>query len=218
MDMLVDLETLSTRSDAAIIAIGAVLFDPLGPLLPDVDPRSLYAVNGGEFCVNHPVMLYIPVNFQSSIDAGLAVDGDTIAWWFQQSDEARQAVLGGCTLNLALAHLTRLWRKRNQDAPGFIWSHGESFDLPILQEAYRLLGNEQPWTHKEHSDTRTYYRVAARFGFQRTDDFAGRHHALCDAYARARDVQRASRSIWPDLFVSEGDISKESLEGSYGYR
>ena len=68
-EIMLDLETMGNRPDAAIIAIGAVeLNRETGQL-------------GREF--------YEVVDLASAMAAGGTVDASTILWWMQQSDEAR---------------------------------------------------------------------------------------------------------------------------------
>lgn len=203
MDLMLDLETMSTRPNAAIVSIGAVMFDPFGPLLPDVDPRG--GTIGGCF--------YTAVLLESSLAAGLVVDGDTVMWWLNQAI-AQQKALSDDPIPLSSA-LDRLyefsfWRGRfwqNAMSPGFdpygqvtvsfraVWSHGASFDLPIIESAYRALDAPVPWTYRHHRDTRTLFDLAEHWGYLRSPDYVIRHHALCDAYACARDVQRAYASM-----------------------
>jgi hypothetical protein len=68
-DLMLDLETMGTSPNAAIVAIGAVKFDPgTGEL-------------GGRF--------YQVVDLASSVAAGCVIDPDTVLWWMRQSPEAR---------------------------------------------------------------------------------------------------------------------------------
>ena len=68
-EIMLDLETMGTGPDAAIIAIAAVEFDrETGKL-------------GREF--------YEVVDLASAMAAGSTVEASTILWWMQQSDEAR---------------------------------------------------------------------------------------------------------------------------------
>ena len=61
--IVVDLETLSTHSNACIVSIGAVLIEDLK--------------KQGEF--------YINVNGIEGRQAGLHIEPDTIKWWEEQS-------------------------------------------------------------------------------------------------------------------------------------
>jgi len=68
-DCMIDLETMSTRPNAAIVAIGAVAFN-FATL--EIGPK-----------------FYTVIDLRSAQDVGLHVDGDTVLWWLQQNDAAR---------------------------------------------------------------------------------------------------------------------------------
>ena len=73
-DIMIDLETLATSPNAAVLTIGAVRFDPFNN---DI---------GNPTCEK----LYIRVDLDSCDELGLEVNDDTIAWWAQQSKEAQE--------------------------------------------------------------------------------------------------------------------------------
>jgi hypothetical protein len=62
---MIDLETLATSTDAAILTIGAVKFDPFGKDIQEPQMESFY----------------VRVDLDSCHDIGLKVNDDTIAWW-----------------------------------------------------------------------------------------------------------------------------------------
>lgn len=70
--LMIDLETMGTKPNAPVVAIGAVFFDPLSGEL------------GPEY--------YTAVNLASAMEQGAVPDGDTIIWWLKQSPEARSAI------------------------------------------------------------------------------------------------------------------------------
>ena len=67
MDLMIDLETLATTPDAAILTIGACKFDPNG------DDRDKAKRNMPSF--------YKRIDLQSNIDLGRRVDENTLRWW-----------------------------------------------------------------------------------------------------------------------------------------
>lgn len=178
--VMVDLETLSTAPDAAIVQIGAVEFDPLGSGL------------GSEFEAH--------VSPQSCIDAGLRVDGSTINWWMNQPDEARKAVFVGEARHVqrALADF-RFWLAGLGEVHG-LWSHGAAFDIPILLSAARRCGFQEFWGYRTTRDTRTLAWLAG--GLAGPPPRVGvEHTALADAKSQAMWVQqtianmRATRTL-----------------------
>src|SRR3990167_6025990 len=71
--LMIDLETLSSRPDAAIIAIGAYAFNEEAAPEATLDPARAF------YCTVTP-------------DPRAHIDPDTILWWMQQSQTARDSV------------------------------------------------------------------------------------------------------------------------------
>lgn len=173
---MVDLETLGTRPSASILSIGAVCFDPEKGLL-------------------HKDEFYMRLSFRSNINAGLTFDIDTLMWWMKQSDSARDQAFGGSEeLALSLRKFAGYYANTaGQFAP--IWSHGASFDVVLLEHAYRKLGIDIPWRYTNIRDTRTIYALA---GVNPKDFFgfgAAAHIAVDDARAQALAVIDAYRRV-----------------------
>ncbi len=168
--LMVDLETMGTAPGSAIVAIGAVVFDPVAGTL-------------GE-------RIHTPVSLASAMAVGLTCDPDTITWWLRQGDAARAALTGaGAPLVDALEQLTRLYRTQRC---GAIWGHGGNFDEPLVVAAYRAAHLLPPWRFWDSRCTRTIYALAG----VKPDRAAGTHHnALDDAVAQAEAVIRAYRKL-----------------------
>lgn len=190
--VMVDLETMGTATDSAIIAIGAVEFNPeggaFGFIEGDVDSTPDF---GREFYVN--------VDLQSSIETGLRVDASTVQWWLQQSEEARLKLLEDprVHINRALVDFSEWFRFRVEDGvrhpgPEFIWARGTDFDVAILKFAYRAIGLEHPWAYNKGRDSRTYFD-ALGFDITKMENIGVAHNALDDAKFEAKAVIAASR-------------------------
>lgn len=157
-NVMVDLETLGNGSNSAIIALGAVEFDPTTGEL------------GREFYEN--------IDAQSCVDFGLQMDVSTVMWWMQQSDEARAAFKkGGVSLPVVLAQFEG-WLPHD----AVVWGNGASFDNVILSNAYRKTHGEQPWKFWNDRCYRTLKTLRPDIPFIR----GGTHHnALDDAKTQA---------------------------------
>lgn len=127
-DFMIDLETMSARSDAAIVSIGAVEFSAEKGL-------------GEEFYAN--------VDLASAMRCGGRVDGDTILWWLRQSDEARK-VLGTAADDIAkvLQDFSGYIRKVSGKSTPVLWGNSCSFDNVILRNAYEGCGLVAPWNYR----------------------------------------------------------------------
>jgi exodeoxyribonuclease VIII len=156
--VVVDLETLDIRPTAAIIAIGAVCFDPTG---------------------GDPTMSV----FKASIDLGDAVrygsvDGHTVAWWMLQSDATRALFKEkGVKLHEALLSFYEWFPPGTQ-----IYGYGADFDCVILGHAYRAFDMPQPWTYKNQRCLRTLTALAPSVPLVKA---VTPHDALADAVAEA---------------------------------
>ena len=176
--IMVDLETWSTATNATIISIGAVAFDPYA--------RGI--VDGFHVAID-PALLPAPSRHLFDIDPS------TVAWWMDPDrDEARAAWLAMAKLDLATAlygftdwlagHL-----EGEESLP--IWGNGVAFDNVILRRSYELLNLQAPWgfwsdrcyrTLKALSSIKAPPFDAALFG-------GVAHSALADATRQALHLQ-----------------------------
>lgn len=181
-DLVIDLETLGLRKNAAIATIGAVLV------------RDTQVVDH----------LYLQVNIQTALDAGGTVDASTISWWLQQSDAARTELHIGsnpkstpCRTHLRQA-LNELddWINTHANIESVhAWGNGAGFDLSILAEAYAAQHMAPPWRFWNERDLRTLLDLqpGARAV---VGEFQGvKHHALHDALHEARLLIAARQLI-----------------------
>lgn len=159
-NVMVDIETLGTKSTSVVLSIGAVEFDE----------RQL----GREF--------YRRVNIDSCIKHGLTVDGRTIEWWMDQSEEARTMFqYASIDLATALREFSETF-----SFEGEVWANGVSFDMPILENAFHAVGLPIPWLYYNVRDYRTVKYLAPREVLTRVRvDPTTKHHALEDAKAQA---------------------------------
>jgi len=172
---MLDLETMGNRSSSAIIAIGAVKFDPKTKQITD--------------------RFYARVDLQSCLDAGLTVDGSTIMWWLQQSEEARSQFKGVLPpLKTALGGFTTWMQKQTRpDEMGHtVWGNGATFDNVILTNAYNALGLARPWSYK---GDRCYRTIRNLYPDVPCKDYGISHRADHDAEAQAIHLME----IWPKL-------------------
>lgn len=158
--IMIDLETMGTRPDAPIIAIGAVAFDKDGV---------------------HDTF-YLNVDLQSAVTTGAKIDPSTVMWWLQQSKEARAAFdTKGVELVTALDKLDA-WFDMQVDGCDGVWGNGASFDNTILSESYKRLGFNPPWPFWKDRCYRTVKSMYPEVEMAR----GGTHHnALDDARSQA---------------------------------
>ncbi|GGR37917.1 3'-5' exonuclease [Deinococcus ruber] len=177
---LVDLETLSSRPNAALIEIGAVLFDPerleiLGSFQTFVDARSSKAAGGD--------VLF-----------------GTLRWWLRQSLAAqqhqREGQRGAPPEHEALAALTAFLRgSAGPDVRVRVWALGASFDLPILDAAYRRHGLTPAWVYPTHRCARTLLHLLPKEQWLPPEPGLVAHCALPDALRDTRQLLHVARTL-----------------------
>lgn len=149
INIALDIETLSTRPTAAIIAIAAQVFS-------FTDKSTVFCDSATKFTAL--------VNPASCAMKGLHFDMDTIQWWSRQSSEAKspyeQTTGQDISIVKALASLNRWLNDIRSASPSgkiLIWTQGTDFDIAILRYAFaHVLGYETPWHHDEVRDARTF--------------------------------------------------------------
>lgn len=176
MDAMVDIETLGTRLGSIILSIGAVAFDPKTGKM------------GEEF--------YCNIHTWSCVGAGLLCDMGTIDWWRKQSEEAKKRFYDPEPVDLGYG-LTLFSNWFGKERLIGIWSHGLTFDIPMLTVAMERLGKRVPWNFKNARDTRTLFDLCpADFGREVVMDKGGTaHHALSDAKYQAKLVIAAMKAL-----------------------
>lgn len=172
-DIMIDLETLATSPNSAVLTIGAVKFDPFNI---ETDNST---------CEK----LYIRVDLDSCDELGLEVNDDTIAWWSQQSKEAQDEAFspeGRIHIREAFNQLYKFcWGAKR------VWSHGASFDTVICENIFRKLNKACPWKFWEVRCTRTLFDI----GINPERPPVLKHHALEDAWNQAVGVQNVFQRL-----------------------
>lgn len=178
---MLDIETLGTGPNAAIVAIGVCAFDPA---------QGELEIENGTF--------YQCVDLELSAHPGV-MDPATVIWWLGQSDAARKEITtkeGQVPLEVALSNLTTWLQKRGVNTEDYddkfkLWSKPPMFDERILREAYTRHGYAFPFHRRAGRDMRTLVDLARSLGCYREDReaFQGeKHNALDDACHQARVV------------------------------
>jgi len=171
---MLDLETLSARSHAAILVIAAVKFDR------HAKPTELEKMD----------KFYRKITINSCRECGMHTDQRTVEWWKKQSKEIREEAFEGerITLKQALDEFSKWFQGCDK-----IWSQGASFDVPILTEAYERCNKEIPWKFWNIRDTRTIYDLANLHPWNLPKD--KEHHALYDCWRQVWGVKESIKRL-----------------------
>ncbi|MED0132528.1 3'-5' exoribonuclease [Escherichia coli] len=184
--LMIDLETMGKKSNAPIVVIGAVFFDPqtgeIGPTF------------------------YIVISLVDAMDTGAVPDGSTIEWWLAQSSEARSAILvDQVKLVDALIQFREFINEYSNEKFVQVWGNGATFDNTILRTSYERLNIPCPWRYYNDRDVRTIVELGKTIDFDARTviPFEGvRHHALDDARHQAKYVS----AIWQKLIPNQADF------------
>jgi exodeoxyribonuclease VIII len=151
-DLMIDLEGLGTGPDTTILTIAAQSFDPLGT---GYHQRHYYA--------------RIDLESQSA----RSIQQDTIDWWATQPAAARDEAFNEADripLDQALDELGKLiWQSKR------IWAQGPTYDMNILEHAYKSYSKPLPWLFYVVRDSRTVFGLWPELPKPPTS-----HHALED--------------------------------------
>lgn len=190
LHVMLDLETLSTRKNAAIVQIAAIAFDPLTGDIP------------------------LPVTGKFNrfvIDTDGYIDPRTVAWWMQQKTAAslgKKIETCGVALDGAL-HDLREWYQEQPNVAA-VWSHGATFDIPIVEQRCSELGLQTPWHYRHPRDTRTLFALAPG-GMPAVQGHGGEltHDALYDCEIQIKQVVGALAAL------REQRVQAELYTGNY---
>lgn len=168
-DVMLDLETLDTKSTAAVVQIGACYFD---------------RETGN---IGHTFKVNVRPDFEDT-----TVSYDTIAWWLTQSDAARQSITDSPVDPLmAINSLSEFLQKGKAK---YIWSHA-TFDVPILLHLYETWAKKFPIHYTKMRDIRTVMDLAD-VSLDDMPQREGTHHdALDDCCYQVGYVTQALRSL-----------------------
>ena len=149
---MIDLEGLATGPDTTILTIAAQAFDPF---------------ESGHYDRHY----YARVTLESQENR--SIDNGTIAWWATQPEHAREEAFGEqdrIPLDQALDELGRLiWHAK------LIWAQGPTYDMNILEHAYKSYNKPLPWKYYQVRDSRTVFSLWPEQPIPPTS-----HHALED--------------------------------------
>lgn len=172
--IMLDLETLATSPDSAILTFGAIKFNEFS--IGDI---------------GKPLYFKLDVNEQLAI--GRKVDNDTLNWWARQDNAIKEEAFseeGRISLDLFTKELNKFVVGVDR-----IWAQGPVFDIVILENLYRQIGKPAPWAFYQIRDSRTFLKA---LGDSRKKALL--HNALADCISQAEAIQDAvSRYHLTDL-------------------
>lgn len=165
---MLDIETVGTESDAIVLSIGLVFFDPHQARRPIQTQRY-----------------WTPIDIDDQIRRGRQMTGGTFRWWLEQGDDARkehflpnseldapEVILGD-----ALEEIANLCREFKVQG---VWGNGSDFDNAILQSAAKQYGVGPMWPYWANRCFRTFTNLFDKDRLWRPEN-EHKHNALEDA-------------------------------------
>lgn len=161
IDITLDLETCALAPTAAVMSVGAVLWNR------DGDKSPFYNGNGA---VKYPTFS-AHVDLRGMFLNGFSFDEQTAVWWQQKSEGARVSVLASdddatpCSPIQTVVRNLFDWIKEikkalhNQDV--CLWAQGSDFDIAILRNICYKLKIKIPVHYTFFRDHRTFIYEAA---------------------------------------------------------
>ena len=164
---MIDLETLGVAPDGTILTIAAQSFDPFDHGWHD---RPYYA----------------RVSLDEQTDR--VINDSTVNWWSQQSAEAQEEAFGEAgriPLQQALSELFSLMFHADH-----IWANGITFDIAILEHAFKSYEMGLPFKYYKVLDARTVYNL-----WPDLPRGAVSHHALDDCQQQILKLQATLKHL-----------------------
>ncbi len=182
MHVMIDLETLGTRPDGAILQIGAVLFE---------------AKSGGRLLNGKGFNEYVLLQ-----DGNGTIDHDTVRFWLGEKSAPRMSagMQRAMNLNATLKDVLQRFNRWPHDTCDIgwegiegVWALPSNFDLSVLKSAYHRLGLEPPWHRSRTRCAKTLFELV---GYPDIDWTGLTHHdAMDDAIGQAMGVQKAMEAF-----------------------
>lgn len=162
-DIMIDIETLGTGTNAVVLSIGAVKFD--------IEKGKI----GSTF--------HMALDIQEQMNAGRVVDAQTLAWWMKQPQEVLTPLFEKAKPVKEVLELFTRWAGKNL----YVHGNGAGFDITIMESLYSSMGKKHFWKYNKIMDLRTFKRFSNPNNYT-IDNKGDKHNALDDAMAQAKFV------------------------------
>ena len=141
IDIMVDIETLGTKSDSTIIQIAAIAFD----------------IHTGRHIEKFNQKVDITKNEK------LNVSGSTIKWWLNTNKELLAEIIntGVNSSDQVLINFHNWLNELQEDKNLYLWGNGILFDNKMIQHQFENLGLSYPIYYRNDRDLRTLLDLAS---------------------------------------------------------
>lgn len=183
-NVMLDLETLSTRSNAMIVTIGAIKFSDNVIYPETIDKNEIVKLD----------TFYRRIDLNSyKNDINVHIDDKTIEWW-KTLDYPIQFESLYHPDRVSIKQALDEFREWFSNDPYIkIYGNGSSFDCSILGEMYNQHDMETPWKFWNIRDLRTVMDIGNIK--MNTLPQTNLHDAICDCYRQIIGYQRSMKAI-----------------------
>ena len=180
-DIMIDIETASTKNNACVLSIGVVAF-------------NLYTISEDNID-----SLELLIDKKSCDDIHLHTCENTMKWWSIQKPEVRKrAFEDGPRLSIrdALVKLNDFCKKYKCKR---YWSQGINFDYIVLENAYNQLNISPVWKFWQLRDSRTIQHMLTDTPNKPEDA----HDAISDCKHQIKVIQYVYNKLMPSQMSNE---------------
>jgi len=168
-NIMLDIETLGTRSTSCILSIGAVYFDEH---------------NLGE-------TFYRNIDIKRQEKLGFTKDESTLNFWMKQEKEVFDSLLvDRVSIEDALIKFTSFINNKRTIK---VWGCGSPFDNVIVRNAYEVTDIEVPWMWWNDRCFRTMKNIFKNVFYKSENEL--KHNALYDAIDQAKQLITIMKAI-----------------------
>lgn len=175
-DVMIDIETLATTPNSAILTIAAVKFNRKDEIKPLEKLDTFYS----------------RIQHGSCQKLGMYVDVETVRWWNLQTTDAKYEAFD----NPDRTHIKDSLLKLADFLKGCkcVWANSPNFDCVILENAFKLCEIEVPWKFWNLRDCRTVYDLG-KVNLKSFSSLKDSHNALNDSYNQIRALLQAFENL-----------------------
>lgn len=186
IDVTFDFETTALCPNAAVLSMGAVMWQRNGVNTP------FFCLPDGE--INQWYVFSAHVDLRSMFLNGFTFDPKTADWWSQQDSAAKDAVLADDDYELPCLPIDKVicnffqWiddcMKELGETEVCLWSQGSDFDIAILRNICQKFGIVIPVPYTNFRDHRTFFLEGARTicDYSDTEFLPKKAYALVEPY------------------------------------
>lgn len=169
IDVMIDIETASTKRNALILSVAAIKFDPFSEKVFDG--------------------IYLKPDLESQLEEGRVVDDSTIEWWAKQEKNILQESWDD-TDRIPLPDFLQQFNKFVWNSRMY-WAKGPTFDMIILEDFYASQLRPVPWKYHQVKDVRTIYDLAPELIITNAEA----HNCLADCAVQIEILQNIFKKL-----------------------